>query len=80
MRRIRLPFLAAALSTSFVTAPAHAKPPITFTGSFTGTIVTQMPGSCGPNQVDVHATFSGLFSPFGAAATACSARATDRSS
>ncbi|AHG89235.1 PEP motif putative anchor domain protein [Gemmatirosa kalamazoonensis] len=67
MRRTRLPFLAAALSTALATVPAHAKPPIAFTGSFTGTVVTATPGSCGPNQVDVNATFSGLFSPFGAA-------------
>jgi hypothetical protein len=37
MRRILLPCVAAALAASSITAPAHAQP-VSFTGSFAGTI------------------------------------------
>ena len=68
MRRIPPVFLAAALAVPLTTAPAHAQhSPVSFTGIFTGTVTTATPGTCGPNQVDVNAAFSGLFLPFGSA-------------
>jgi len=67
MRRIRVLCTAATLAASLTAAPARAQLPVSFTGNFSGTIVSQGPGRCGPNRVTVDAVLSGLLSPFGTA-------------
>jgi hypothetical protein len=59
--------MAAALAVSFSAAPAHAQPTVTFSGNFTGNIVSRGPGRCGPGRLTFDLTVSGFLSPFGAA-------------